>query len=48
MPFLRSQTVNAATSITFVLMIFTAYLTSSLIHLVGMPIALALGAAGYA
>lgn len=42
------QTVNAANSLTFVLMIFTSYLTSSLINLVGVPFALAIGAAGYA
>ncbi|CAO1613788.1 unnamed protein product [Sympodiomycopsis kandeliae] len=41
-------TVNAANSITFVLMIFTSYLTSSLINIVGVPIALSIGAAGYA
>lgn len=41
------QTVNAANALTFVLMIFTSWLTSSLIALTSVPIALAIGTTGY-
>ncbi|CAO1635379.1 unnamed protein product [Parajaminaea phylloscopi] len=40
-------TVNAANALTFVLMIFTSWGTSSLINLTSVPIALAIGTSGY-
>lgn len=42
------DTVNAANALTFVLMIFTSWGTSSLINLTSVPIALSIGTTGYA